>query len=272
MSKPPPEPLETRLEAAARAFSYPPTPDVAGSVTRRLASAQRRRASPQRLAWVAASLIILFGTLAVPRVRAAVLEFLEIGRIRIILSQPTATTTMPPTSTVELSTAGAEQPPVGVNPPGGPLVSVLDLTGEATLADATRRAGFPLRLPAYPPDLGPPDRVFVQDANGTVVILVWLVPGSQEQVHLSLYQLGAGAFADKLQPEVIEETTVGGQRALWVEGAHFLQFRDERGRVRYGRHRLVEGHVLIWAEGEITYRLESDLPLEEAVRIAESMQ
>jgi hypothetical protein len=30
--------------------------------------------------------------------------------------------------------------------------------------------------------------------------------------------------------------------------------------------------VLIWEENQITYRLETDLPLEEAVRIAESLE
>jgi hypothetical protein len=36
--------------------------------------------------------------------------------------------------------------------------------------------------------------------------------------------------------------------------------------------RLIKGHVLIWEQEEITYRLETDLPLEEAVRVAESLQ
>jgi hypothetical protein len=48
-----------------------------------------------------------------------------------------------------------------------------------------------------------------------------------------------------------------------------LAFRGERElKLRY----LVQGHVLIWAEGGLTYRLESGLLLEEALRIAESLQ
>jgi hypothetical protein len=35
---------------------------------------------------------------------------------------------------------------------------------------------------------------------------------------------------------------------------------------------LINGHVLIWEEGNITYRLETALPLEEAIKIAESLQ
>jgi hypothetical protein len=36
--------------------------------------------------------------------------------------------------------------------------------------------------------------------------------------------------------------------------------------------RLVSGHVLIWAGLDVTYRLETDLSLKEAVRIAESLE
>jgi hypothetical protein len=35
--------------------------------------------------------------------------------------------------------------------------------------------------------------------------------------------------------------------------------------------RMIEGQVLIWADGDVTYRLESDLSLEEALKIAESL-
>ena len=36
--------------------------------------------------------------------------------------------------------------------------------------------------------------------------------------------------------------------------------------------RMIDGHVLIWEENKITYRLETDLELDEAIRIAESLQ
>jgi hypothetical protein len=36
--------------------------------------------------------------------------------------------------------------------------------------------------------------------------------------------------------------------------------------------RLIDGHVLIWTDGVTTYRLETALDLEEAVRVAESLE
>jgi hypothetical protein len=35
--------------------------------------------------------------------------------------------------------------------------------------------------------------------------------------------------------------------------------------------RLIDGHVLIWTEGDITFRLETDLSVEEAIQVAESL-
>ena len=62
--------------------------------------------------------------------------------------------------------------------------------------------------------------------------------------------------------------TVGGRPALWTEGPYILQLQN--GDLDF--RRLIEGHVLIWVEGGVTYRLETGLPLEEAVKIAESLK
>ena len=58
---------------------------------------------------------------------------------------------------------------------------------------------------------------------------------------LSLFILAQTILLEKAAPSMLERTEVGGEQAYWAEGA-------------------------------LTYRLESGLPLEEAVRIAESLQ
>ena len=270
MNQPPFEPgsqpeqvaWEARLRAAARAFAYPPTPDVVDAVRPRLAARSSQRTPGRRLAWTLIGVLLILGglggLLAVPQVRAALADVLRIGVVCILLATPTST---------PVATTAATRP-MTPQPPATPLTSVLDLAGETTLAEAQARAGFALKLPAYPSDLGPPDRVFFQDLAGPAVVLVWLAPSQPDQVRLSLHQLGPGAFADKVQPRVVQETTVNGLPALWTEGPHLLQVRQGG----YEMRRLVTGNTLIWAEGEITYRLETDLPLDEAVRIAESLE
>jgi len=277
MSHQPLEQLEARLRQAAATFAYPPSPDIAHGVRRRF---ERAPAWPgglrRRLAWGAVVvLVILAGLMAVPQVRAAVFEILHIGAVHIVPLTPTpeVTPTPPalgPTSTAPIATplSGAQPVP---SPSPTPLLSVLDLAGETTLADARARAGFPIGLPAYPPGLGMPDRVFVQDLGGPVVVLVWLDRQQPSRVRMSLHELGPGTFAEKLQPPVIQETTINGQPAVWTEGPYLLQFL-RRGQVIYDAQRLVEGHTLVWTQGDVTYRLESDVSLTEAARVATSLK
>jgi hypothetical protein len=157
-----------------------------------------------------------------------------------------------------------------IAPTSQPLIPILrNLIGESTLQDAQQSVNYPLLLPAYPADLGQPDHVFVQEANGKMTILVWLDPQHPDQVLMSLHFLPAGSWAiKKMEPQVIEETNVNGERALWTTGPYPMMV--ENGDIRYIR--MITGHVLIWSKERITYRLETDLPLEEALKIAESLE
>lgn len=252
---------EAQLEETARAFSYPPTPDIAGAVGRRSAS---RRAGPlprrrARLILVAIGVLIL-ALLLVPPVRAGLLEVLRIGAVRINLVEPTATP-LPPTA------APARTQPT-LTPRPTPLSSILDLEGETTLPAAQAQADFPIRLPSYPADLGPPDKVFLQDFGGPLLIFVWLDDQQPDRVRLSMYQFLPGPYAEKSRPEMIKPVTVNGRTAIWGEGEHLLITRSGRDVMR----RLVDGHVLIWTEGEVTYRIETDLTEQEAIRVAESLR
>jgi hypothetical protein len=269
MNQPSLERWESQIQTIATTFPYPPTPDLSGIVQQRLQTERKPRGPVlfrYQLAWaILLILFVLIGLLAVPQVRAAVVEFLQLGAIRIFLVDPTPTATLPLATASPEATATAT--PLATPTP---LASVLDLAGETSLAEAQAKVGFPIRLPTYPSDLGEPDRVFLQELGGAVVVLVWLETDQPQQVRLSLHQLGPGAFAEKGQPRTIQETTVNGQPALWTEGPYVLQFQRNDQAV-YELRQLVSGHVLLWTEGEITYRLETGLPLAEARQIAESL-
>ncbi len=140
---------------------------------------------------------------------------------------------------------------------------------EMTLEEAQKAVSYSIQLPSYPPDLGPPDRIFVQDAEGKMTILVWIDPQQPDQVLMSLHMIPPGSWAvDKFDPAEVQETTVNGQSAIWAVGPYPLRLRNND--IQYMR--LIEGHVLIWKDHGLTYRLETDLSLEEAVRIAESLK
>jgi hypothetical protein len=142
------------------------------------------------------------------------------------------------------------------------------MAGKTTLADAQNKVDFPILLPTYPSDLGQPDYVYVQDADGELVILLWLDPQHPDQVRLSLYIISNGSWVvKKNQPNTIQETHVGKNRAVWTTGPYPVVISN--GNIQY--EYLVNGHGLIWADVDVTYRLETGLSLEEAVKIAESL-
>lgn len=251
--------FEQQLLSISKKMDYPRTPDVTGFVMKRLR--RRTRFLSRTLAWSLTVLLILCSSLMlIPSARAAILEFIQIGAVRIFRVEPTPM--LPPN----------EELPVPATPyaTAQPLIPMLEnLAGETTLAEAQQTVDYSLLLPSYPSDLGPPDRVFVQDADGDITILVWIDPQRPAEVLMSLHFIPPGSWAvKKVNPTLIEETTVNGQRAIWAIGPYPLRFSN--GDLDFTR--LVDGHVLIWAQGEMTYRLETDLGLEEALKVAESLK
>jgi len=253
--------FEAQLRLIAQEMNYPRTPNVAGSVSARLRSTTRPRLISRTLAWSLTILLILVSSLMlIPPARAAILEFIQIGVVKIFRAEPTT-----------LSPPSEEAPSVTVTPvpTPQPLIPILkNLAGEMTLEEAQKSVNYPILLPSYPPDLGRPDHVFVQDADGAMAILVWLDPQTPDQVLMSLHFLPPGSWAiKKMEPTVIEETSVNGQHAVWTTGPYPLKL--ENGDIQFKR--MINGHVLIWEGTNVTYRLETDLSLEEAVKIAESL-
>jgi hypothetical protein len=74
-----------------------------------------------------------------------------------------------------------------------------------------------------------------------------------------------------VRADQVEEVEVAGSPGYWVEGEHIVSYLDVRGEPMEERSRLA-GNTLLWQVGEVTFRLESALSMEEAIRIAESMR
>ena len=273
--------FETQMRSIAQRINYPHTPDIAGRVMSRL----RRFPSPtgrgvrgegrSRLiskgwAWsLTLIVVLLFSLMLIPPVRAAVLEFIQIGIVRIF-PRPTDT---PPLETPRTATPQSFAT-VTVTPnlkPSTLLIELNQIAGERTLSQAQILVAshYSILLPTYPPNVGEPDHVFVQDADGAMTILVWLDPNDPEKVLLSLHIIPEGSWAiRKTEPVTIQETLVNGQRAVWAVGPYPLRYSN--GDIDFTR--LIDGHVLIWTDGNVTYRLESNLSMKEAIKVAESLQ
>lgn len=265
--------FERQLLSLSQGLAYPHTPEIADSVMRRL----RRLPSPirtdrqsrfvsRKVAWSLTLLLILCVSLMlIPPARAAILDFIQIGVVRIFRIEPTPVA--PPNEELPSIMVPVTATPMVTSEPLIPLLE--KIAGELTLEEAQQRVDYPILLPSYPPNLGRPDRIFVQDADGAMTILVWIDPQQPDRVSMSLHFIPPGSWAvKKVNPTLIEETTVNGQYAIWAIGPYLLRFSN--GDLDFTR--LVDGHVLIWEQEEVTYRLETNLSLEEAVKIAESLE
>lgn len=214
----------------------------------------RRGVQRIRPLWAAlAAMVLLTFLLALPPVQASLRGPLCLGSVCIIFD-------------------GGQRPAATVSPQASPtptpLPSVLDLAGRTTLAQARALAKFPVRLPAYPANLGQPDYVFLQNLDGVAVVLAWVDHEHPDRVRLSLSELSSGTYVYKFTSSPIAVTTVHGQQALWTTGPYMVQLQDGT----YDQRHFVTGHALIWSEGSITYRLETTVSLDEAVHIAESLR
>jgi hypothetical protein len=265
--------LENALIDAGRSIEYPVTPDLALRVRLQLQADRSRRLVRPRLrlrpafSIIIAIVLALALLLAIPETRAVIAQLLGLRSIHIIEVTPTpkmARVTPPPTPT--------------------PGVVPFNQCCPSSLPEAQRRAGFKILVP---PDESP-SQVFFQDqifGAGSDAQQVVLVFGDPHHPRFVLYEARSwvyekvvGIFAKQVDAgTVITETQVNGQRALWLTGApHILVTLDQSGNPILDTERPVNANTLAWEVGTIdtgvTYRLETALGLEEAIKFAESLQ
>jgi hypothetical protein len=246
--------LERELVDLAANLDYPPTPDLAHNLRRRLeARPGRRLITRRRLVLAFALLLVAVGAaLVVPPARTAILEWLG------------------------LKGAAVEHV---VTLPEIPASGDLALGERVALDEARRRVEFAIVVPEL---LGPPDEVYVaDDVPGGRASLVW---GPDEELERSPHT-GVGLllveFSGELDPALIEKLTgpgtpvepvaLGGAPGLWIEGEpHVVLYHDAQGEVREDTLRLA-GNALLWERGDLLLRLEADLSKAQALEIARSM-
>jgi hypothetical protein len=270
--------LERALTDLAASLEFPPTPDLAAAVTARLGEAPAAAPAPptpaararrwlaglagwRRLAAAGLAVVLLAAAVLVasPGTREAVARRLGLRGIGVELGGP--------------------PPPTVTTTPGGRLE--LGLGDRVTLEEARRRVDWPVLVPAA--GLGRPDAVFVNEAvpsGGRVDLVYRARPGLPASPFTDVGLL-ITEFQGQPTPEflkkvtamgVVEEVTVGGEPGYWFSGEpHFFTYIDAAGTLREEQTRLA-GNTLIWQRGDLTLRLEGELPKEEAIRIAESMR
>ena len=240
--------LEQELTALA-VHAFPETPDIAASVRARLEAERqpRRRRRPRKaLALGLAVLAVAIGAaFAVPQARSAILRWFGFSGVEVQFVDR-----LPP-----VVAGGA--PPIGV---------------PVSLDEARARVSFRVLIPAG--DLGPPDAVYVGHFTVDEVTLLY---GRPTRVRLLLTEVD-GRLSVPVARKLIQGTThvnqlsIGGRPALWIEGApHEFLFVTPNGLVATAPLRL-DKNTLLWQQGDLLLRLEGDLSLPQALRVAHSLR
>ena len=273
--------LATSVAFPTAAGSPPGVPDLALLVRQRIELAPPRPSIWDRFRWgtgpaSAAGRVTgrpmrrgLVLALAALLVLAAVAGAVGLGLpgLRIIFGEgpgtrPSAEATLGPSPSESISPLGAS----------------LALGTALPFADVERLAGFDVLLPTKP-DLGSPDAAYI---NGQRAALVWnsrpdlpetLSPGVGLVLSEFRGNVDEGFFQKILGSDsTLTRVTVGGSRGYWINGApHFFMYVDPDGKFLQDDHRVV-GDVLLWTKGDVTYRLETSLGLEAAIKLAESLR
>lgn len=227
--------IERELRALASFVDFPAERDLAPAVRARLSPSRRHR---RALVLVLAALVLAVAVaFAVPPARSAILRFLHLrgARIERVDRLPEVRTRTP-----------------------------LDLGIPVSLADAAETAGFePLRSSL----LGDPDRVTWDGA------MLWFRYGN---VRLLVSQFRGSERIELVKKLVEPRTTITpvsvlGQQGYFLSGATHFLYLAPTDLIRDERVRLVR-NVLLWQHGPLTLRLEGDMTVGQALRIARSFR
>lgn len=258
------EQLESALVRTGKVIAYPATPALAARVQAQLVSPRQTAWLPRRAFIAIVALVIALALLvAIPETREALAQILGLRTIRIIPVTPTAT---PLPGTFQPVTATPRSQVLSATPI--PRIQCC----ETTLADAQAKSRFKVLLP---PDQSP-SRVYFQSlpSFGSGAQQVILIFGDPNVPQFTLYQATNILYMKIAQGgTVISESQVKGQRALWLTGAlHVLIVQDSSGSIEFEPERNVNLNTLGWEIGTVTFRVETPLSKEQAIRFAESLQ
>ena len=228
------------LERADPAWVFPATPALEEAVLARLARRPRRR---RRLVLALAATVLLLAASAVAG--PPLLDRLGLGAVELRWADR-----LPPTT--------ARRP--------------LDFGERVTLARARELAPFRLRVPTVD-DLDRPTAVYHRGSTpGDMVTLVYEADGEPRLV-LSQWRSQASQFEKVLPHETrVMPVQVGDGEGVWIGGGgHAVWYQAIDGSFPQERFALA-ARTLLWRRGEVSYRLEADVPLTAALRIARSLR
>ena len=263
-------------------------PDVAAIVRSRIEAAAGLPPARRGWSWRPARralVLALVAALAIAAVASAI--GFELPGLRLLFGgpslspPPTLAPTEPPRSTATApsspSAIRSPSPSVPARPPGASL----GLGDPVELAQLDEMAGFHVRWP-HDPALGPPDAAYIDRTRAGQVSLVWAArPGLPATVEpgvglvMTVFDgaIDEGFFTKAINEQTtVELVNVGDVRGYWVNGDPHMYFYETRDGTFVDDRRRWVADALLWADGDLTYRLESPLGKDATIRLSGSMR
>ena len=238
--------LDDLLTSTASSLTYPATPDLSSHVAARLASLAPRRTMRSQRTWayvVAALLLGLIVALGFSPSRDAIARLFGVEGSQIEVVPDLGLTEQP--SALSFANRPAQV---------------------VELKDLPNLMGFEAALPAIS-----------EERFDSLAILYgtqWIVIHHYGSFHLWQTKLPQDANFGKFITEdsILQEPSVNGVDAIWLSGGtHLVHYLDEQGEVISASVRTVQASTLIWRTDAFFYRIETDLTLQETLRIAETL-
>jgi hypothetical protein len=272
--------LERSLAELADRLEIPGGDRLVTDVVRRISQPMPRRQPRRRVGLaVALAALLMIAIAGLPGPRHAIARWFGFDSVRIEpdVTVPTtaAPTTVAPTtvSSVELpagsptttTTTSLAEPDLGL----GAAVSLADAVTQTALPDPTPGLlGEPLsihvvHLPRFAQIVivYPPSDLLGRSPVTGVGALVSVFPA---QIDDGLFDKALGTTA------TVGSVDVDGAIGFWIEGAPHQLFFEHNGEIVPDTLRLAT-NTLLWQRGDYVYRLEADISLETALRVAASV-
>lgn len=264
--------LERSLGELAERLEVPRSDWLVADVLRRIDEPARVLTPRRGLRLVGVVVVVLAVALvAVPGPRRAIARWLGFDSVHIepgAVTVPTVPTSIAPAtnlpSTTVVSTSTAPVPELGLGVP----VSITVAMSDTGLPDPT------------PSLLGDPQSVHVVQppASGQIVLTYAPSPllpesgvtGAGALVSVMPAHIEEGFFQKTLGESTVQSVDVDGATGYWIEGSPHQLLFDFGNQVLPDSLRLAT-NTLLWQRGDHVYRLEADITLETALRIAASV-
>ena len=243
--------VDVRTEAALRdlggAIDWP---DLVDFTSRLSLDRAVRRNGGRGVVWLAGVAALVLAIFLIPTARQAVANLLEVAGIRFEFGDG----------------------------PDLPVPTNLTPGVQVDMDDAVRSVDFPILVPSALPA---PDAVhLLQWELGHQVFLSWAASERLPEVGASGIGVLLAEFRANLNEQFFEKLVVAGTTvapvevtgapAFWLAGAPHVFMFDAGAALVEDSSRLT-GNVLVWEADGVTYRLESNLSVDESLAIAESL-